>query len=249
MKKALKWAVITVSVVLVLLLAGPLYMLATQDVTSRHLGTASRESAALAPPAESTEEAVVLVFAARTFDWRGAFAVHTWIATKPAGADEYHVHHVIGWRSGLKVSSGPGIPDRYWYGATPERVSDIRGDAAAALIPEILEAIKRYPYTHRYRAWPGPNSNTFVAWVAREVPGWKLTLPGLAVGKDFLGDFNAAAMAPSGTGGQFNLHGLIGVTLAVEEGLELNILGLTIGVDPLDLSLSVPGIGRLAADP
>jgi hypothetical protein len=28
----------------------------------------------------------------------------------------------------------------------------------------------RYPYPNEYRAWPGPNSNTFTAYIAREVP-------------------------------------------------------------------------------
>ena len=41
------------------------------------------------------------------------------------------------------------------------------------------------------------------------------------------------------------LLGLVGLSLAREEGLELNLLGLTFGFDPLDLALKLPGIGRL----
>ena len=42
-----------------------------------------------------------------------------------------------------------------------------------------------------------------------------------------------------------NLFGLVGALAGVEEGIELNVLGLTFGVDPLDLALKVPMAGRL----
>jgi hypothetical protein len=38
---------------------------------------------------------------------------------------------------------------------------------------------------------------------------------------------------------------VLGATLAVEEGLEVNILGLTFGLDPLDLAIKLPGLGRI----
>jgi hypothetical protein len=37
----------------------------------------------------------------------------------------------------------------------------------------------------------------------------------------------------------------MGLTAAVEEGIELNLLGLTLGLDPLDLAIKLPGIGRI----
>ena len=40
-------------------------------------------------------------------------------------------------------------------------------------------------------------------------------------------------------------RGLLGLTLAVDEGLELNLLGLVFGIDPLDLAIKLPGIGRI----
>ena len=45
--------------------------------------TASRAPAGIAPDPAVTSEAVVQVYAARAWGWRGWFAVHTWIATKP----------------------------------------------------------------------------------------------------------------------------------------------------------------------
>ena len=44
---------------------------------------ADRSSVGLAPLPSKTAEAVVQVYAARTYSWRGAFAVHSWIAVKP----------------------------------------------------------------------------------------------------------------------------------------------------------------------
>lgn len=242
----LKWLLILGLGAPLLLLIGPIYVLSTNDLMSRQWGTANRESAGLSPAPLEVRDAVVQVFAARTFGWRGAFAVHTWIATKEAGAEAYRVHHVIGWRSGNKVVSRPDIPDRHWYGSAPILVSDIRGTQAETLIPQILEAIERYPYADRYRAWPGPNSNTFTAWIAREVPGWDLTLPGLAVGKDFLGDLQPVAFAPSRTGIQISIYGLLGTTIARKEGVELNILGLTLGFRPSTSSILLPGFGTVS---
>jgi hypothetical protein len=54
---------------------------------------------------------------------------------------------------------------------------------------------------------------------------------------------------PSGTGWQVSLYGLLGLGLAREEGIELNILGLAAGIDFKDLALRLPGIGWLSVLP
>jgi hypothetical protein len=41
------------------------------------------------------------------------------------------------------------------------------------------------------------------------------------------------------------LFGVAGVAAGVEEGLEVNVLGLTFGVDPKSLSIKLPIVGRL----
>ena len=81
---------------------------------------------------------VVQAYAARTFGWRGAFAVHTWIAVKPAGASRYSRYEVIGWNlyrgdSAVSTSSWHG-PDAEWYGQKPVLIADRRGEEAAAII-------------------------------------------------------------------------------------------------------------------
>ncbi|WP_292913983.1 DUF3750 domain-containing protein, partial [Nitrosomonas sp.] len=59
--------------------------------------SASREPAGLAPDPATTPEAIVQVYGARAFSWRGYFAIHTWIAVKPAAAPSYTIYEVIGW--------------------------------------------------------------------------------------------------------------------------------------------------------
>ncbi|MCW8868499.1 MAG: DUF3750 domain-containing protein, partial [Marinobacter sp.] len=42
------------------------------------------------------------------------------------------------------------------------------------------------------------------------------------------------------------LGGYFGVLAGVREGLELNLLGLSFGINPLALGIKLPGIGELA---
>src|SRR6185295_19235111 len=94
-------------------------------------------------------------------------------------------------------------------------------------------AAASYPYAQTYSAWPGPNSNTFVAHLGRQIPELRLDLPSTAIGKDYLPDGAVFARTPSGTGYQVSLSGLLGVLVGQDEGLELNLLGLVTGVDLL----------------
>ena len=71
-----------------------------------------------------------------------------------------------------------------------------------------------------------------------------MDLPPTAIGKDYLG-WRSVNKTPSGTGGQASLFGLVGVAAGVEEGVEVNVLGLNFGVDPKSLSLKLPIVGRL----
>ena len=56
------------------------------------------------------------------------------------------------------------------------------------------------------------------------------------------------AAAPSGSGFQVSLYGLAGVLLAVDEGFEVNVLGLNIGIDAAVPALKLPAIGRVGLD-
>lgn len=232
-------------------LAVVLALVVGRAVVAQDWRTASREPVGLAPAAARTPEAVVQVYGARTVGMRGLFGVHTWVAVKPENADAYTVYEVIGWRlrwSGSAVSTGRRHADGRWFGAEPELYADKRGAEAAALIPRIEAAAHSYPYAKEYSAWPGPNSNTFVAWITRAVPELGAHLPPTAIGKDYLGD-SVVGSAPSGRGFQVSLGGVFAFTASAVEGLEMNVLGLTFGFDPLRPALKLPMIGRIGVSP
>ena len=237
---------------LLLLLLVALPTLASACVFGRANGVpwyeARRDATDLAPDPATTPEAVIQVYAARAVAWRGIFAMHTWIAVKPAGAPRFTRYEVMGFG----VSEGaPAVridrtgPDNYWFGAMPEIILDRRGPGVDAMIEKIHAAVAAYPYPQTYRAWPGPNSNTFTAFIGRAVPELRLDLPSNAIGKDYLPNGLVFAAAPSGTGYQLSLFGLAGVLAARAEGLEFNLLGLTFGIDLASPGIKLPGIGRL----
>ncbi len=74
------------------------------------------------------------------------------------------------------------------------------------MIPAIEQAVEDYRYSEvgDYRLWPGPNSNSFIAAILREVPGMNATMPPNAIGRDFRpGPY--FGWTDSGTGVEANL--------------------------------------------
>lgn len=210
--------------------------------------TADRSSAGLAPSPESEKRAVVQIYAARTVGWKGYFGVHSWIATKEKDADHYETFQVIGYRArrGMDVVvSQRSIPDGRWFGAEPELLRDLRGPGAESAIPKIREAAKSYPYQKEYRVWPGPNSNSFVSFVLRRTPEIGVELPAHAIGKDWINQGSLFGLSETRTGFQFSIFGLFGFTLGLGDGIEINLLGLSFGIDFWRPALKLPMVGRV----
>ena len=169
-----------------------------------------RDPSGQAPDPASTLEPVVQVYAARTVGWRGVMAVHTWIALKPRGAAEYTRYEVMGWgvdRGAPAMRVNRTGPDNYWFGSRPDLLVDRRGDGVDAIIAKVETAVAAYPYPASYRTWPGPNSNTFVAYVARAVPELRLDLPPTAIGKDYLPAPPSSRRARAAPAGRFPCSG------------------------------------------
>jgi len=151
--------------------------------------TASRDSAGIAPDPATTPEAVVQIYGADAWGWRGWFAIHTWIAAKRTGETAYTIYDVVGWRSYRGkpvVRIFQDLPDRYWYGAEPRLLRQHMGPGVDAMIDAVDQAARSYPWTTTYKAFPGPNSNTFTAWIAKQVPELELDLPFSAIGSGYV---------------------------------------------------------------
>ncbi|MGQ8364580.1 DUF3750 domain-containing protein [Glaciecola sp. 1036] len=151
--------------------------------------TASREPAGIAPDPEKVKDAVIEFYAADAFSWRGWFAMHTWVAIKRKNAEEYKVYEVVGWRvdRGLPAlrEYTTKYPDRYWYGAKPEKFVSIIGKDAEILLPQIEKYAAEYPWANEYTLVPGPNSNTFPAWLGLKIPALAVDMPFSAIGSGY----------------------------------------------------------------
>jgi hypothetical protein len=207
--------------------------------------TADRSSVGLLAPASANPAALVRIFAARTVRWRGIFAVHCWIVYKAEGAAGYTRFDYTAW--GEPIRRNGFEPDGRWFGRMPDIVFAADGAEAALLVPKIEAVIAAYDRRNQgdYHAWPGPNSNTFVAAVLDGVPEMRVALPPTAIGKDFPYDGKWLRMTASGTGIRMTLGGYVGLTFGWVEGAELNFFGAVIGVDLRRPALKLPGVGRI----
>jgi hypothetical protein len=139
-----------------------------------------------------------------------------------------HVHRdLLGYQAGV----GGGSPhlEREW-----------RGDEARALL-RALERSADYPNRYYYLAWPGPNSNTYPAWVLRQA-GVSADLDPRALGKDYHGRVGAGRTTTH-TGVQVE-SAILGAKIGLEDGVELHFLCFTFGIDVWPPAIKTP-LGRV----
>ncbi|KAB0680040.1 DUF3750 domain-containing protein [Aureimonas leprariae] len=203
-------------------------------------------SAKLLPPASAARDAAVYVFAARTGGLKGAVSEHSWIVVKDEGAPSYERWDKVGWGSPIRRNAYP--PDGRWYSNPPRLVLERHGEATKAIIPAVRRAIETYPFAMQggYHIFPGPNSNTFVEHVLRNVPGLRTTLPPAAIGRDFPSDGRFAEWDGDRGDLRLSILGYAGVAAGATSGFEVNILGLVAGIDPRRLAVKVPAFGTYA---
>ncbi len=225
-----------------------LFLTLLSSCSSKDWRTASRASAGIATKAEDQKEDIYQVYYARAFSWRGYLGTHPWVAWKLKDEDSYTVAQVTSWnirRTGSSVSVQKDLPDRKWFDNDPTLLYEVTGEKARVVIEKTKKIIADYPHKKIYRLWPGPNSNTFVSHIIRSIEELPLELPANGVGKDYLVDNSLLADSPSNKGYQLSAYGLLGVTAGIEEGLEVNLLGLSFGIDLWRPALKLPFIGRL----
>jgi hypothetical protein len=202
-------------------------------------------SAGLLPAPAEAQEASIHILAARTGGLKGIVSVHSWIVLKRAGAQTYERYDVVGWGRPVRLNHRPA--DGRWYSNEPVVVYQAAGEAAERLFPKVEAAIGAYPWqaAGSYRSWPGPNSNTFVAWVLAEVPEIEARMPPTAVGRDFPLGGTWLRRLPAG-GVALSLGGIAGLTIGPRAGLEVNFFGLVAGVSLAEPGLIVPAFGLMA---
>ena len=202
-------------------------------------------SAGLLPAPEADEEAAIYVLAARTGGLKGALSVHSWIVLKRPDAREYERWDKVGWGMPVRRNSRPA--DGRWYSNAPIVVKSARGQQAERLLPKFEAAIADYPFAQAggYRIFPGPNSNSFVAHVLREVPEFGAVLPSHAVGRDYRPGFVSLSSTPDWTDFHLTLGGVIGFAAGRLSGIEVHLAGLVAGLDLARPALKIPGLGDL----
>jgi hypothetical protein len=123
-----------------------------------------------------------------TLPFIGAIAEHYWFVTfDPSGACErwevWQTQNAGGRSFGHLHCDFKGPGDG--VGGGPSRVIAQWGGGDALNVLEVLKSAEQtYPFRECYLPWPGPNSNTFVAWVLLRA-GIEFALSWKAIGKDF----------------------------------------------------------------
>ena len=232
---------------LLLLLAGPVVGFFKVDL-SRSWSRQEETSGHVAQKAVMHPEALVQIYQAKAYKWQGAVSVRTWIATKDHHARQYVVYEIEGWKHDSDqsvVSITRKAPDHTWFGQAPELIYELSGRDAEAAILKIDRLAKTYPHAYEYEGWFGPNDNTFVAHIVRNVDEIEFGMPPNALGKDYLPDNVLLARTPSNSGYQLNYKGMVGVMLSKDEGFELNLGGLVLGVNPVKQQVKLPGFGAV----
>lgn len=170
--------------------------------------------------------------------WLSMWADHAWIDISVDGA--WKRVEIRSRTSGVRVqdlSVDAAFADERW-GRDVHVVTTYRGAEAERIGLAILAEAMRYPRSDDYRAYPGPNSNTFVVWLSHRIPGFALELYPTALGKDYPGWFHAG-ISTTRTGVQVDTA-VVGAQVGLKEGVELHLLGLTLGVGLWPPQLKLP---------
>jgi hypothetical protein len=97
----------------------------------------------------------------------GAFAWHYWFVVSGHRWEVWQTKNAGGASCIGHVHCDLKAPED-GVGGGPSRLAMTWDGEEARRILEVLNRIDTYPHCHRYHYWPGPNSNSFVAWVLRE---------------------------------------------------------------------------------
>jgi hypothetical protein len=185
----------------------------------------------------SADETTVVLMSGTLGHPMNGIARHPWFGVHKKGENGWRIFEVGGGGHEPDPTKnspyGDPILHKVWRGKHAER--------AAACIEKVGPEVKR-KIERDYVFYPGPNSNTFGDVVLRKC---KLSgaLPSTSVGKDWRGLFGAG-LTSERTGVQLETP-LVGVKVGLKEGVEIHLLGLSIGIDLWPPAIILPiGPGR-----
>jgi hypothetical protein len=188
-----------------------------------------------APP---NDETTVMLFTGGLGHPMNGIARHPWFAVRMKGETEWQVFEVGGGGSLTDPAKNhpyvEPILHKTWRGEAGER--------AAECVKRVGPEVKSYIESH-YVFYPGPNSNTFGDVVLRRCK-LSASLPSTSVGKDWRG-IVGGGITSERTGVQVETP-VLGLKVGLKEGIEVHVIGLSIGVDFWPPAIILPlGPGRL----
>lgn len=186
----------------------------------------------------ANDQTVVALFSGGLPHPMDGIARHPWFAVRKRGESQWRVYEVGGGGSLDDPSRNEPYVEPILHGLW----TGARGDEAAACVervgPEVKARIER-----DYVFYPGPNSNTFGDVVLRRCK-LAASLPSTSVGKDWRG-LVGAGVTSERTGVQVETP-VLGLKLGLKEGVEVHVIGLSIGIDLWPPAIILPlGPGRL----
>lgn len=182
----------------------------------------------------------------------GPVARHSWLLVRAPGESGWERWDLfengtgpLGLVTRRPVGPSEAVADMGNGGSTVEWV--MVGDPAAAFAVCLRREGPRYAARDHYRAWPGPNSNSFVDAMLRACDLAR-PMSATAIGKDYRG-LVGVSVARERTGLQLETP-LVGASLGLREGVEVHAFALTVGIDLWPPALLLPfGEGRFGFSP
>ncbi len=174
--------------------------------------------------------------------WLARFSSHTFFDLRTRTGGPWMRLEVLSRTSGVRVvplEPDEVFADRRWDRRV-EVLASRTGAGAAPMARKLLDLgiAQNQRYLSSYRAWPGPNSNTFAEGLLREVDGLGARLDHNAVGKDWAVPVRVG-LTGSGAGVELETP-IFGLELGVVEGVQAHILGAAFGIGIVPPALQLP---------
>ncbi|MDF1837667.1 MAG: DUF3750 domain-containing protein [Planctomycetota bacterium] len=174
--------------------------------------------------------------------WYSRFAHHTWLDVRLEGQADWMRLEIPTPSSGIRVShigAEKAFANKRWGRSI--QVRTVVSGPEVAEVGEQLVARAQAMGDPSYRAWPGPNSNTFITDLVQSVDGMHVNMNSNAVGKDFGLNFG-----PSETGAGLEIDAYVfGLQVGLIEGVEVHFIGLTLGIGVQPIRLKLPFLPEL----